>query len=103
MKFHPIEEKLYQITIPVTVKKNGISEKSLEFSIEGYGDMATKRGSSKERNIFSKVSNYTKDFPVSFSIERLDIDAMPIWNKRKEIIFIKNHSKDKIIQYIWGT
>ncbi|KAL1490100.1 hypothetical protein ABEB36_012841 [Hypothenemus hampei] len=102
--FRPIEIKNYSIEIDLNHYFSGSNEPKLSTRIflkcNGVGLFEEH---AIDIEVVPRVLKFHTTFPVSLSLEYLEIKHLPIWSRRKELIFIKNHSKDKIIQYIWNT
>lgn len=102
VKFHPIELKTYTINIRAKYycpEQEGVS---FDFKIEGNG-FVDMHNQNNQTATLQRVAKFSSTFPLSLSLEYIEVKMLPVWSRRKEVIFIKNVSRSKIMQYIWGT
>ncbi|XP_050304797.1 uncharacterized protein LOC126742226 [Anthonomus grandis grandis] len=103
LKFHPIEIKTYYIEIETEYYIPDAEKILSKFIIKGNGimDLDNKKFTNPEN--IPKFITFSADLLVTLSLEYVTVKALPIWNRRKELIFIKNSSKEKIVQYVWRS
>ncbi|XP_030757209.1 uncharacterized protein LOC115883072 isoform X2 [Sitophilus oryzae] len=103
IRFHPIEAKTYKFSIGATYQiPKGLKKK---FELQIHGEGCLKSNETPAHHYFSKsTSNVLQNnLDIVFSQEYITAKDLTVWNKRKKIIFLKNISKEKTIQYIWGS
>nr|XP_023030497.1 cilia- and flagella-associated protein 65-like [Leptinotarsa decemlineata] len=96
IKFHPIEIKEYQVSVPIYF--DAIKE---ELNIRGSGRHA-KKASEFLLDKVTRSCTATYKVPATLSTDYLTVDPLLVWNSTERIIFIKNITKDRILQYHWG-
>ncbi|CAG9770863.1 unnamed protein product [Ceutorhynchus assimilis] len=103
VRFLPIESKSYFVTINVEYyfpsrNTSGWSK----FLILGNGVMEQEFQSS-EIETMPKVCNFIGNFPATLSVDYIDANIIPTFSRKKELIFITNNSRDRILQCEWIT
>ncbi|XP_076253363.1 uncharacterized protein LOC143191826 [Rhynchophorus ferrugineus] len=102
VKFHPIEVKKYYIKIDAKYKESNNSDTTFIYEISGDG-ISKPANRSKEKERSPGNSTFSKSVPINFSSEHIYVRNLQIWNRKTEIIFIRNMSPYLTIQYIWHS
>lgn len=101
VRFHPIEAKTYSLDVDLKFYYPSKKNPSLvKFKLQGSGVANLEPQPSLK---LPKVPKFISNFPASLSLELLEVKCMPVWSCRKELLFIKNNSRGKIVQYVWGS
>ncbi|KAK9873353.1 hypothetical protein WA026_022158 [Henosepilachna vigintioctopunctata] len=96
-RFHPIEAKKYQVTLPVLL---GHEKISLKLSGRGSYKYDNKLIQNLNNNI-PKMSLNNGDFPVTLSVDYMLVGVFPVWFTIYKLLYMRNVTKDRITEYTW--
>lgn len=48
-----------------------------------------------------RIALHVGDFPVTLSADYIAVDAFSVWNTTEKLIYMRNVSKDRVIEYNW--
>ncbi|XP_045473305.1 cilia- and flagella-associated protein 65 [Harmonia axyridis] len=96
-RFHPIEAKKYQATVPMIL---GSEKISMKFTGRG----TYKYDHDLIHNLNSPmpgISFHFGEFPITLSAEYMIIEAFSVWSDIERMIYMRNITKDREIKYTW--
>ncbi|XP_044755231.1 cilia- and flagella-associated protein 65-like isoform X2 [Coccinella septempunctata] len=96
-RFHPIEAKKYQVTLPLIL---GSEKISLKFTGRGTYKYDHDLIHKLDRTI-PRISMHVGDFPITLSADFIVVEPFSVWNTMEKLIYMRNISKDRVMEYTW--
>ncbi|KAL3269184.1 hypothetical protein HHI36_008267, partial [Cryptolaemus montrouzieri] len=96
-RFHPIEAKKYQVTLPLILGSEKVALK-----LSGRGTYKYDHNLMQKFNSnIPKMSLNLGELPVTLSVDYLTVEAFPVWNTIDKLIYIRNVTKNRVMEYTW--